>query len=249
MLEGVDCASVITNPTALKAAGKHFAVRYLSTAGNPKNLTAAEARGLHAAGMDVAMVFETSGTDMRGATARSNGIADATSAAQQAKALGAPSSAALYFAVDFDAQPADMPAVLAYFSGAVAAVGHDRVGGYGSIRVVKALLDGKVCKYGWQTYAWSEGAWDARAQLRQYENGVSVAGMKVDLDHSTAPDYGQWAAAVKPPPPPPRPKAWTMKHHNKAGVIVERPTKHPVLYQMAHRGAKYRGRITITPIE
>ena len=47
---------------------------------------------------------------------------------------------------------------------------------------------------GWQTYAWSYGQWDARAQLRQVLNSVSVGGSVgcCDKDVAVAADYGQW---------------------------------------------------------
>lgn len=95
-----------------------------------------------------------------------------------------------------------------------------------------------------QRHALSGG--DQGCSAHQYTSVGSVPGISGHTDMSVFMDE---AAMLIPTKAPPKPKAWTMKHRDKANVIVERPTKHPVLYQIAHRGAKYRGRITITPIE
>jgi hypothetical protein len=41
--------------------------------------------------------------------------------------------------------------------------------------------------FAWQTYAWSGGQWDSRAQLRQTRNDVTVGGAACDSDVSMAP--------------------------------------------------------------
>ena len=58
--------------------------------------------------------------------------------------------------------------------------------------MISHLFDAGLIGYGWQTYAWSDGQWDHRAQLRQYSNGHTIAGVGVDYDQSTAVDFGQW---------------------------------------------------------
>src|SRR5262249_20698214 len=49
--------------------------------------------------------------------------------------------------------------------------------------------DGKIT-WGWQTYAWSGGQWDSRAQLRQTQN--ELGGGDLDADEAMTSDYGQW---------------------------------------------------------
>lgn len=66
-------------------------------------------------------------------------------------------------------------------------VGIDRMGAYGGYGVIKHLFDSGRIKYGWQTYAWSHGQWDSRAQLRQTLNGSTV-----DYDEAWSLDYGQY---------------------------------------------------------
>jgi hypothetical protein len=224
MLEGIDCASPINAGTAkaLKSAGKHFACRYLSTPGNPKNLEAKEAAVLTTAGLATVTVFETTGS--RALDGANAGHADALAASAQAAALGG-HDVPIYFAVDFDAQPAQLPAVVAYIKGAADAIGAARVGVYGGLHVIKACADAKACHFLWQTYAWSgtPTVWDKRAQLHQYENGKTVAGLSVDLDRALTADYGQWA------PPKPRPR-WSVVVDGKTVAH----TNHPKLWEAAH---------------
>jgi hypothetical protein len=52
-----------------------------------------------------------------------------------------------------------------------------------------------------QTYAWSGGNWDPRAQLQQFSNSHHV-GVECDYDHGVGQDFGQWRIDHLPPPPP-----------------------------------------------
>jgi hypothetical protein len=108
-LEGLDWAWGHANITELKRAGIHFACRYLSHDAS-KNLTHAEATALSKAGIWCVVVWET--TANRAGAGRQAGTADAIVAAEQAKACGKPGSAPIYFAVDFDADPARVQRVL-----------------------------------------------------------------------------------------------------------------------------------------
>jgi hypothetical protein len=98
-LEGVDGVSVPSG-AQLKAAGKHFVGRYISTPGNPKNITRAEAADMHRHGISVLLFFETTGTSFAGGSAA--GVHDARLALDQLKTLGAPASVAVYFTIDTD---------------------------------------------------------------------------------------------------------------------------------------------------
>jgi Domain of unknown function (DUF1906) len=118
------------------------------------------------------------------------GVADAESARAQAGLIGL-AGAPIYFAVDFDAQPAQLPMVLAYLNGAASVLGHELTGVYGGLAAVKAALDAGACRYAWQTHAWSGGEWDPRAHLHQYANGQTLCGISVDFDRANAADFGQ----------------------------------------------------------
>lgn len=185
---GCDFAASPPKPDALKRAGVRFVCRYLSTPGNPKNLTVGELVGCRAAGLDVVVVFET--TAVRALGGQAYGVEDAKAAQEQLVGLGL-TDAPVYFAVDFDAKESIQPTINRYFNGAASVLGVDRVGVYGGYWVVRRCLDARVCRYAWQTYAWSGGRWDPRAHIRQFRNGVRVAGIQVDLDESRATDFGQ----------------------------------------------------------
>src|SRR6185437_12928118 len=131
----------------------------------------------------------------------SKGVEEAKAAEAQRKAVGAPSTAPIYFSIDFDATPGDQTAINAYFDGVASVIGRARTGAYGGYYPIKRLFDAGKIKWGWQTYAWSGGQWDSRAQMRQVENGIDGGG--VDKDEAVASDYGQWGPSAPKPPPPP----------------------------------------------
>jgi Domain of unknown function (DUF1906) len=189
---GVDYAWSHPGGAALHAAGKKFACRYLSR--DPeKNLTRAEADDLATHGVWSVVVWET--TAARAGAGRAAGVADAERAVAQAAAAGMPSGRPVYFAVDYDADPA---AVVPYFQGVASVIGLDRTGGYGGFRVIKYLLDQGLITWAWQTAAWSRGQWDPRAVIRQPATTVRINGVSCDDDTAHASDYGQWMPGRTP---------------------------------------------------
>ena len=75
-------------------------------------------------------------------------------------------------------------------------LGRSRTGAYGGYWVIKRLFDAHKIAWGWQTYAWSGGNWDSRAQLRQIQNGIDNG--NEDKDEAVAADFGQWGANAAP---------------------------------------------------
>jgi subtilisin-like proprotein convertase family protein len=143
--QGVDYSANHPNLNALKAAGYSFVIRYVSAAGNAKNITSSEAQALQAAGLNIILVFEGLGDEML--SGYSQGVADANTAVTQATAAGAPQNFFCYFACDFDAQPSDQTAINAYLDGAASVLGVQRVGFYGGYAPLKNVLDaGKAAK-------------------------------------------------------------------------------------------------------
>ncbi|HEY8087196.1 MAG TPA: DUF1906 domain-containing protein [Polyangiaceae bacterium] len=199
---GVDYSWYRPSPSTLKADGYVFACRYLSHDTTGKNLSKSEADALIAAGVGVVDNWEDSATDAL--SGYNLGVSDAQTAQSQASADGAPSTRPIYFSVDFDATSGDMAAITAYFEGVASVIGVGRTGAYGGYYVVSQLFDAGKIKWGWQTYAWSGGQWDSRAQLRQVQNGI--AGGQMDLDQTVAADFGQWGADL--PPVPDQPKGY-----------------------------------------
>lgn len=227
---GID-ATGTHNAAQLSAAGVKFVARYLSQ--DPaKNLTHAELQGLRAAGINIVTVWETQAN--RALQAFPAGAADAKAAQAQLSALGAPRNAPVFFAVDFDATPGDQTLINAYFRGAASVLGLKRVGVYGGYWPLKRLFDAGLVKFGWQTYAWSGGNWDKRAQLRQYKNSQTLAGLSVDFDMAMVANYGQWF-----PPTLPVPKPLPVSHRsnylieitNLQGDVLQRATaRYPALW-------------------
>jgi len=152
----VDYSFARPDPAAIKAAGYVGVMRYLSNTPG-KNLSAAERDALHAAGLSIGLVWET--TASRAGQGLLAGRADAQAACAQAKALGYPINCPLFFAVDYDAAPS---AVAPYFVG-IKAVATYPVGVYGSYRIVEA----SSVPYHWQASAWSGGKVSSRAHLYQ----------------------------------------------------------------------------------
>jgi hypothetical protein len=198
MTTGVDYSFSHPSPSAVRTAGAAFVARYLAPVNTDtaaKVITAAEAEQLHAAGLAIVLVWESTAT--RAASGRSAGVADARAADAQARALGA-DGVPLFFAVDFDAtssQLAASGAVRAYAEGWASVLGGERSGVYGGYTALSTLMSAGICRYGWQTAAWSGGRWYSGAQIRQGSAG-SIGGHSVDWDTAITSDYGQWEADV-----------------------------------------------------
>lgn len=192
MSTGVDFATSSEDVNALKAAGVSFVCRYLSGGGG-KDLTTAERDRLLAAGLGIVVVWETDGRTgpLTGAAA---GPGDAAAAVAEAQRLGAPPGTCIYFAVDFDVLAGNVPALRGYFTGLRPHMGPYRLGDYGGFLCVESVAD--IVDLGWQTYAWSGGRWSTLAHLQQYQNGAVLAGIGVDYDRNTAPDFGQWGSTT-----------------------------------------------------
>lgn len=185
---GVDYAWARPSLSDLHASGYTFAARYLSYDTSGKNLSHGEADALIANGLDVVVVWET--TADRALSGYAGGASDAQAAASQAAGDGMPGSRPIYFAIDFDATSGQQPTLDGYFDGVASVIGRDRTGAYGGYWPIRRLFDNGKIAYGWQTYAWSGGNWDPRAQLRQTQNGIWGGGL--DADVAVADDFGQW---------------------------------------------------------
>jgi hypothetical protein len=187
--------------SALKGAGVQFVARYISTSPandtNGKNLMPAECKSLLGAGLKVCVVVEEGASFMLGG--HPAGVSAAHHADAVTKALGM-GGIPVYIAADFDAAPAQQPAINACLDGMASVIGRGRTGLYGGYYVVKRAFDAGKCRYGWQTVAWSGGQWDRRAQIRQGLS-FSLGGASVDHDQANYDDYGQWPRPKAPAPP------------------------------------------------
>ena len=190
---GVDYSFARPSPSGLHGAGYTFAARYFSydnSGTHGKILFEGEANALLAAGVDIVSNWEYAADDALGGY--NAGVNDAKVAEGQAAAAGAPAARPIYFSVDFDATPGQQAPINDYMDGVASVLGRTRTGAYGGYYVIKRLFDAGKITWGWQTYAWSGGQWDPRAQLRQIQNGVTIAGGDCDIDEAEADDFGQW---------------------------------------------------------
>lgn len=195
-VEGVDYAWGRPGTAALQKAGKTFAARYLSYDTTGKNLTRSEAAALSRAGIWIVVVWEQTASRVLGG--KTAGSSDAREALRQAKVCGMPDDRPIYFAVDFAATAGQQPTINAYLDGAADVLGRERVGLYGGYGPIKRAFDAGKIAYGWQTYAWSGGKWDPRAQLQQYSNDHRINGVGLDYDRAVKDDYGQWKVGESP---------------------------------------------------
>jgi hypothetical protein len=189
-VDGLDFAWSKPSVQAILNGGYRFVCRYLSWDTSGKNLTHAEATSYLDAGIAVVSNWEYA-TDaaLKG---YNQGVSDATEGRSQHNNCGGPEEAQIYFSVDWDVNQSQYAAVAEYFKGVATVVGLDRTGAYGGYNIIKYLFDNGLIRYGWQTYAWSGGRWDGRAQLRQVQNGIIVDGADCDRNTAMADDYGQW---------------------------------------------------------
>src|SRR6266581_1180759 len=185
----------------MKAAGVSFVCRYTGyfsgyddthiATPQGKCLTPGEAKANSESGISIVSNWEWDGyTPLTGYDA---GVWEAQEANKIHLACGGPASRPIYFSVDTDASGAQ---VAPYFQGVAKGIGLSRTAAYGSYRVLKYLFDNNLITWGWQTYAWSYGAWEPRAHIQQYSNGQTLAGHSVDYDRSIKSDYGQWRTHI-----------------------------------------------------
>ena len=197
-MKGIDCTAAINAATrkALKESGYEFVCRYLVPASMAwKRLTKQEVQAITASGLFILSIFESSAN--RASSGASGGAADGKAALIEAKSVGQPEESAIYFAVDYDAQPKDYDALEAYFLAAKEQIKPYKIGGYGSYAVIEELFKRGVIDCGWQTYAWSKGKLSTRANVYQYKNGVAVAGINCDLNKSYG-NEGFWKGEEPP---------------------------------------------------
>jgi MYXO-CTERM domain-containing protein len=194
---GVDYSWYRPAPSSLVADGYQFVCRYSSNDTTGKNLSASEAQSLEAAGLDIVLNWEDGAENSL--SGYNQGVTDATTANQEGAADGQPSTRPIYFSVDFDADSSQLATIQAYFQGVASVIGLSRTGVYGGYYIVNALFNAGTVTWAWQTYAWSSGQWDSRAQLRQIQNGL--AGGEMDEDEAMVADYGQWGPGTAPPAP------------------------------------------------
>jgi hypothetical protein len=199
MAFGIDYSAARYDGALLKSRGVTFVCRYLRNAPSgtiDKALTLAEANNLRAAGLSIISNDETTGKQVNGGYTGGQNDAKAADAAH--RAAGGPSTRPIYFS-PWDSNPdlltsAQWGLLWDYLDGVASVIGRNRVGLYGGLDMITKAFDRKAITFGWQTYGWSGGVWDSRAQIQQYLNGQWSG--QVDYDRSTTADFGQWGGQL-----------------------------------------------------
>lgn len=200
----------------LKAHGIEFVCRYLSQDA-AKDLTAEEYLAYHANGIDVVLIWETAANRMLDAGGA--GVSDARAADTLRHDIGIPGAPPIYFACDFDATPADQAPINAYLAGVASVITKARLGMYAGYWPLSRAFDAGLISFGWQTSAWSGGHWDIRAQLQQIGITADIAGITVDIDHATFPDFGQVNYKAPAPVPTTSGTQAGWKYCDKCGAL------------------------------
>lgn len=189
-----------SNVSDLKAMGATFICRYLSPPANTwKNLTAAEANSLTAAGIDIVSNWEYATTDWQGGNSQGRNYA------QQANAMhvacGGPAGAPIYFSVDMDADPASV-VNSGYFQGINAVIGAPRTGAYAGTAVLAALKSAGLIQWSWRTMSTDfQGGPGSTSDFNIEQTGEYNDTYDTDVAYTT--NFGQWSAFTSAPPPPP----------------------------------------------
>jgi hypothetical protein len=201
MRQGVDFSWARPGGAAIRAAGFEFVVRYCPYPGDQgKGLTREEIADYRANGLAIAMVFESTAGRAASTNGYANGAEDAQQCEESVAALRFPSHLPIYFAVDFDAQPSQLPAIDDYLQGAASVLGLGRVGVYGSYRVVAHCHAAGTAAWFWQALAWSGGRLFPERHIYQSLNGQEINGGAVDYNEA-ADEFGQWKAEEDPMEP------------------------------------------------
>ena len=189
----------------LKAAGVTTVIRYYAreTRMPEKRLTREEALALVAAGLTVAVVFQSVGNSA-GCFSAEIGAADADHAHHTATTeIGQPAGSAIYFAVDYDAEPADIrERIIPYFHAigrAFSAGGaRHRIGVYGNARVCARLIEAGLAEFAWLANHGAPGSFQ-NWTLRQ-ERPSMLCGLPVDRNsvRDGIADFGAFGVLDEP---------------------------------------------------
>jgi hypothetical protein len=189
--------------TVLKAAGIRTVIRYLSPI-NPsgeKCIKPPEAHAIAAAELRLALVCEGWGDFAHGAISAGAGERDGEFCARYAAIVGAPDNAAVYFAVDVDANAAQIKKlVLPYFASIDAAfkalAPNLRCGVYGSGAVCEAVMAAQLADFPWLScslgWSGSRAYFSSNRWVLRQHVPATIAGIDCDPDDANG-DFGDFA--------------------------------------------------------
>jgi Domain of unknown function (DUF1906) len=179
-MRGIDAPVNLTNKAnCLRQNGFAFAIRYYNLRNSnvfpEKCLKLPEARALVQAGFQLGVVFQQS-NNSAGSFNREIGRRHGKKAHERAADIGQPAGSGIYFAVDFDATPAQVNGVITeYFKGVNEALsqangGSPRyeVGVYGSGLTCSKLLEKGLISLTWLTMSTGFNGSQQFAQQKRY---------------------------------------------------------------------------------
>lgn len=171
--------------SALKSAGYDTIIRYIAYGleHEEKVVKPAEARAIAAAGLKLGLVYEIGGKPSGVLV----GQRDGQYALRYAAVVGAPAGAIIWYTVDFDAGPAEMPGIVAAFRAFKNGLaGQYRVGAYASGWVCDQLYEQGLCSARWLTDSGGFRGTKASRSVGRYELmqalPATIAGLDADPD-------------------------------------------------------------------
>ena len=180
----------------LKNEGVGTVIRYYnngnSTGLPQKRLELPEAQAISNGGLQVMVIFQLIQDSTQYFTEQ-QGFEAGQSAAEWAKnTIGQPAGSAIYFAVDYNPNDAEVQSnIVPYFEGvakAFASLGGDyKVGAYGSGLVVNTLRDQSLCEFRWLSmsngyYGTQDALNEGNYELHQIYPSAVICNIDVDYD-------------------------------------------------------------------
>lgn len=205
---------------ALKAAGVTSIGRYLNRLAphEEKVVKPAEARIIRAAGLRLWLIYEIGGRP----SGAEQGKLDGEWSRAYMPTVGAPAGASIAYTVDYDAPPADEPAIAAAFQAFRAVLTPlYRVNVYGSGAVCSAMIGAGAadaaflsCAMGWRgSHAFANaGKW----ALRQHAP-TTLCGIDCDVNDASG-DFGDFVPFAPVAVPKAAPSGWLSSFLKKLGA-------------------------------
>jgi len=194
MVKLLDYSFARPDPSRVKAAGYSGVIRYLSHSAS-KTLTAAERDVLHANGLGIALLWDSS--RHRPLTSRNGGYFDGAHANAMASVLDWPKDRPIYTAIDIHTVRDGLKIVANYLGGFEAAIWPHPLGIYGEIEIIEfcARYD---TPYLWQTQPWQRVEVSSRARIVQLVDPTGFP--DTDLDVIQGPEDTDWGGWFNAPP-------------------------------------------------